>query len=222
MSQRESEKNVQDFLDELDDEPFIGNQFIGEDDNIDNFADDDDSANVNDEDDEEEGENRNPDAEPDEPDIGELQPRPRKYKFKNLDDVANVENFDDLPPQPKIDSRYVDSTGKFIMNLSTEKVLDARGGRESLNVIKHALGPRGEAKHVTTPFEAWNLFITPDILEKVVAYTNESIYTFRSKFSDDELKKFCAKNTYSKETNIVEIHAFLGLLYLRGVLWQNL
>ena len=173
---------------------------------------------MNDEDDEEEDENRNPDAEPD---IGELQPRPRKYKFKNLDDVANVKNFDDLPSQPKIDSRYVDSTGKFIMNLSTEKVLDARGRRESLNVIKHAPGPRGEAKHVTTPFEAWNLFITPDILE-VVAYTNESIHTFRSKFSDDELKKSCAKNTYSKETDIVEIHAFLGLLYLRGVLRQNL
>ena len=126
VSQKESEKKVQDFLDELDDEPFIGNQFIGEDDDIDNFADDDDGANVNDEDDEEEDENRNPDAEPNEPDIGELQPHPRKYKFENLDDVANVENFDDLPPQPKIDSRYVDSTGKFIMNLSTEKVLDAR------------------------------------------------------------------------------------------------
>ena len=54
----------------MDDEPFIGNQFIGEDDYIDNFADDDDGANVNDEDDEEEDENRNPDAEPDEPDIG--------------------------------------------------------------------------------------------------------------------------------------------------------
>ena len=96
------------------------------------------------------------------------------------------------------------------MKWSTEKVDVCAGRRASRHVLKNRPGPRGEAGNVQTPFEAWNLFITPIILGKVVNYTNNTIKEFRERFSGiiDESDKY----THCEETDLMEIHAFLGLL----------
>ena len=111
------------------------------------------------------------------------------------------------------------------MNWSTERV-DARTGRRgSERIMKNRPGPRGNVRTVRTPLEAWMLFITPEILGKVVNHTNNTIAKFRERFADvlDKGKSDQAnKYTHCGKTDLMEVHAFIGLMYLRGVLRQNL
>ena len=114
----ESEQNVRDFLDSLEDERFLGNEFIGDDEDLDDVTSDqeeDPSHDVDDDDD-----NRNPDA-PLDADSGDTAPRPNKFSFKNIDAVLDPDNYDAVPEQEAKTYKYTDSTKKFVMNWSTEK-----------------------------------------------------------------------------------------------------
>ncbi|KAJ8914718.1 hypothetical protein NQ315_017428 [Exocentrus adspersus] len=64
------------------------------------------------------------------------------------------------------------------------------------------------AKNAKTKAECWNLFFPEDILMMIVVYTNQYIDSVKSKF---QRVRDCLP------TDIVEIKAFLGLLYLAGV-----
>ena len=62
--------------------------------------------------------NVDPIDEPDEPvDPDEMQTRPNKYKFRNLDEVMNPDNYDSLPEERKRIYTYKDSRGAFTMGV---------------------------------------------------------------------------------------------------------
>ena len=92
------------------------------------------------------------------------------------------------------------------------------------NVLKKRPGPTPAARNAKAPLAAWNLFLSPEILDKVVEHTNNNIFQFRQCFAsmlspDNENASKC---TWYKETDLKEFHAFLGLMYFRAVLKLNL
>ncbi|XP_023222340.1 uncharacterized protein LOC111623851 [Centruroides sculpturatus] len=75
------------------------------------------------------------------------------------------------------------------------------------NVSTHLPGPVGEARMAESIMECWNLFVSDDILQIVVQYTNEQIKRIQSKFK---------RERDAKLTDLVEIKALVGILYLTG------
>ena len=69
------------------------------------------------------------------------------------------------------------------MNWSTESK-DPQGREPVRNVVRKKPGPVGEARHVTTPFEEWVLFLDVATLERILEYTNNNIFEFRETFAE--------------------------------------
>jgi len=90
------------------------------------------------------------------------------------------------------------------------------GRQDESNIITGPIGVRGEAQNSTTPREAWECFFTANILTYIVEMTNKKIQTVRSQFSNSILND--SRNSFIGLTNCGEILAFIGLLYLRGLL----
>ena len=67
---------------------------------------------------------------------------PSKQKFKNLDDVLDLNNYDTLPPQEPITFHYSEAEGQFVMDWTTTKQSISVGTVPNQNVIKYKLGPR--------------------------------------------------------------------------------
>ena len=217
ISAAELERNVQDFLDSLDNQPFLGNSFIDyEDDPIDKPIDEEQDDVAEDADASEEVDVNNPDN-----DVGTSvrAPRLNKFRFKDLDAVLDQENYDALPPQPAEMYQFEDSTRKFVMNFSTTE--NETVGRKSVrNVLKKRPGPIPAARNAKDPLAAWNLFLSPEILDKVVENTNNNIFQFRQWFASvlSPDNENASKYTWYKETDLKELHAFLGLMYFRAIL----
>ena len=92
----------------------------------------------------------------------------RKQKFKNLDDVLDLNNHDILPSQEPITFHYSDAKGQFVMDLTTAKQGTSVGRAPNKNVKKHKPGPRRRAKQVTDSIETFSLFITDKMLTTIV------------------------------------------------------
>ena len=143
---------------------------------------------------------------------------PRKQKFFNLDDVLNEENYDVLPEQEPSQFHYTDSKRQFTMNWHTAKQYQS-GRAPSRNVLRHQPGPRLAARIVINPLEAFSLFITGDILNTMVDYISANIERFRLKFREvfEQLDKYI----HCKTTDLIELKAFIGILYLRASMKIN-
>ena len=74
--------------------------------------------------------------------------------------------------------RFEDSTRKFVMNFSTTEK-ETLGRKSVRNVLKKRPGPTLVARNAKDPLATWNLFISPEILDKVVEHTNNNIFQFR-------------------------------------------
>ncbi|XP_050510423.1 piggyBac transposable element-derived protein 4-like isoform X2 [Diabrotica virgifera virgifera] len=84
--------------------------------------------------------------------------------------------------------------------------------RVSDNNITQLLGVIGEAKLAKTPVECWNCLFTNDILNDIVMYTNQYIDAIKGRFS---------RERDVNNTDLLEIRAFVGLLYLAGAYKAN-
>ncbi|KAJ8948611.1 hypothetical protein NQ314_008374 [Rhamnusium bicolor] len=89
---------------------------------------------------------------------------------------------------------------------SDENELDFFIGRDKI------AGVKGTAREANSPIETWSCFITDDMLNLIVAWTNQMIESVSHKFQ---------RERDAKLTDIVEMRAFLALLYLAGVLQSN-
>ena len=65
----------------------------------------------------------------------------RKQKFKNLDDVLDLNNYNFLPPQEPITVYYYNAKGQFVMDLTTSKKRSSVGRALNQNLIKNKAGP---------------------------------------------------------------------------------
>ena len=135
ISAAESERNVQDFLDSLDNQPFFGNNFIdNEDDPTDEPIDEEQDDVAEDADVSEEFDVNTTD---DDAGTSFEAPRLSKFRFKDLDAMLDQENYDTLPPQPAEMYWFEDSMRKFVMNFSTtEKEIV---GRKSVRNVRDQL-----------------------------------------------------------------------------------
>nr|XP_022900753.1 piggyBac transposable element-derived protein 4-like [Onthophagus taurus] len=80
------------------------------------------------------------------------------------------------------------------------------------NIIIHLPGVIGEARKPGGIYETWNLLINDNILQKITQYTNQYIVLIQTKF---------ARLRDAQKTDITEIKAFIGLVYLAGVYHAN-
>lgn len=81
------------------------------------------------------------------------------------------------------------------------------------NIITRLPGVIGEARQAKTAEECWNNFFSEEIIEVVVTYTNQYI--------TDHVKDKFARERDIQLTDVIELRAFLGLLYLAGAYRAN-
>ncbi|XP_071629308.1 piggyBac transposable element-derived protein 4-like [Temnothorax longispinosus] len=78
--------------------------------------------------------------------------------------------------------------------------------------VSYLPGPVGEARRASTPLQMWSLLFPDSLIEKIVRHTNEEIRRYRDSLEIDDDQD----RTYS-EVGIVEIKAYIGLLYFSGL-----
>ena len=151
ISAAELERNVQDFFDSPDNQPFLGNNFIDdEDDPTDEPIDEEQDDVAEDADVSEELNVNTPD---DDAGTSFEAPRLNKFRFKDLDAMLDQEIYDTLPPQSPEMYRFEDLTRKFVMNFSTtEKETVVR--KSVRNVLKKRPGSTSAARDAKDPLAA--------------------------------------------------------------------
>ncbi|KAK9737512.1 Transposase IS4 [Popillia japonica] len=80
------------------------------------------------------------------------------------------------------------------------------------NLIKHVPGPKTSTKDLKKELDIWRYFLSEDILNSIVHWTNIHIQSFRTNYQ---------RERDAKDTDMLEIQAFFGLLYLAGILKSN-
>lgn len=80
------------------------------------------------------------------------------------------------------------------------------------NIIKILPGVKAAVRDMKSPIDIWTFFFDENMLENIVSYTNIKIQSLSENFSRDR---------DAKPTNIPEIKALFGLLYLAGVRRAN-
>lgn len=76
------------------------------------------------------------------------------------------------------------------------------------NILTKLPGVIGPAKNAKTPLECWRLYFSEDILDIIVNSTNKYIDKIKEKFTRD---RDC------RHTDVIEVNALFGMLYLMGV-----
>lgn len=83
---------------------------------------------------------------------------------------------------------------------------------QAQNLLRHLPGVIGNARNATTPLECWNCFFTNDILETIVTYTNQYIQSIKDNYE---------RERDARPIDLIELKAFIGLLFLAGVYKGN-
>ncbi|KAF2887619.1 hypothetical protein ILUMI_18554 [Ignelater luminosus] len=101
------------------------------------------------------------------------------------------------------------------------KILSQRGRTPAHNIISVLPGLRGPAcqNQSSSPLESWQLLLPDSVLEEIVNFANKKVATARGKYK--RFKRSCSSRTlltptFVKDTDLLEIKAFLDLLYLQG------
>lgn len=80
------------------------------------------------------------------------------------------------------------------------------------NIVTHLPGVKGVAKNAKTPLDCWNLFFSEEMLVSIVKNINTYIEAISEKYQ---------RSRDAKPTNLPEIKALFGLLYLAGIHKSN-
>ncbi|XP_055918514.1 piggyBac transposable element-derived protein 4-like [Eupeodes corollae] len=97
------------------------------------------------------------------------------------------------------------------------------GRTASRNIVLKVPGCKDAAKFVKSEVEAWDLLFDSTILETIVFNTNIEIGVQRQNSASTSSSTSTAASTskYNGDTNIDEIRALIGLLYIAGVQKQS-
>ena len=90
--------------------------------------------------------------------------------------------------------------------------------RDAANILTERPGLKSRAaKDVRTEQAAFDLFISPDIVELITARTNNKLSIMRARFHETASEEDIGKGGHLLEpTDVIEMRAFLGLNLLRG------
>lgn len=148
----------------------------------------------------------------------------RDENFENESDIDSEDNFEEREEGSESeqegssgDEDEIEENRDFYMG--KDKVTkwykthrQSKVRRRPQNIMTHLPGVIGAAKTAKTPVECWNCLFTEDVLNDIVKYTNQYI---------DNIKAAFSRERDAKHTDLVEIRAFIGLLYLAGVYKAN-
>lgn len=116
--------------------------------------------------------------------------------------------------------------GKGTSKYKWSKIAPSRTKTLKHNIITVLPGLKGPSRQnpPTTPLEAWELLFTEEMIEIIIIHTNNKIEQLQHHFkkfktSKNSRKKFSP--TFIKKTDILEIRAFIGLLYMQGLFKSN-
>ncbi|KAK9737933.1 Transposase IS4 [Popillia japonica] len=85
------------------------------------------------------------------------------------------------------------------------------------NIVTHLPGLRGEARNIgnsATAIQIWKCLLSDNILEQVLKYINEKLSQMREKFTRPDKSEL-------NDIDMIELRAFLGLLYYSSVFKSN-
>lgn len=92
---------------------------------------------------------------------------------------------------------------------SAHTTASSRGRPAAQNIMTVLPGPQGPARAAITPLQMWECFFTDEVLEVIVVHTNEEIERRQQRYTEDA--------RYVQLTDLIELKAFIGLLYLAGL-----
>ena len=154
----------------------------------------------------------------------------RKRNVKSIDTALDMENYKEI--------NYLNSNGQWESftgylgpkaDKATKKIFwcsdepSTIGRQRGCDVITGPVSCLKPNIVVNSELDAWDLFISDEMLTLVADKTNLRIDSTRAKLATSE--KYTAnpsKYTWYGETDPVELRAYFGLLYARGLLGQNL
>uniref|UniRef100_A0A286Y2W0 PiggyBac transposable element-derived protein domain-containing protein n=1 Tax=Cavia porcellus TaxID=10141 RepID=A0A286Y2W0_CAVPO len=82
----------------------------------------------------------------------------------------------------------------------------------SANIVRISAGVKPIGQNASTAIQCWKLFITDEMLQDVVKYTNAEIQVKHSVCTNNHTQK-----CIYYDTSLTELKAFIGLLYLAGL-----
>ena len=131
---------------------------------------------------------------------------PAEERIGNSD---TEESGTDDEPDPNEDLVYIgkDKTTKW------RKMQPKKCRTQPQNIITRLPGVIREARQAKLPIECWANFFSNEMLQKIVQYTNQYIRL--------EVRDRFERERDANDTDIIEIRAFIGLLYLAGTLHAN-
>jgi hypothetical protein len=80
------------------------------------------------------------------------------------------------------------------------------------NTVAKLPGVIGQSRNATASLETWNCLITDKLLDNTIYHTNQYILIIQPNFSRERDAKLIDET---------ELRAFIGLLYVAGVLWSK-
>lgn len=86
----------------------------------------------------------------------------------------------------------------------------------SENIVTERAQVKDIAKNASTAYECWEIFVTSDMLGEILVHTNAEIRQRQARAAEN----VNASSSYKQETNLGELKAFIGLLYL-GLIKSN-
>lgn len=141
----------------------------------------------------------------------------------NLETALDPVNYDDVQLQEGevfkvVTSKKTRTSEEQSVTWTSDKP-SVTGRQSAADVMSTRPGPRGRARHVQDPEQAWRLFFSDEMISLMVEHTNKKIQETRKTLAEETLKK---KGPTYRDTTQDEMNAFLGLMYTRGLLGQNL
>ena len=139
---------------------------------------------------------------------------------RNLNSALCPDNYDEIPAVDSI-KQYTgflekpSSNAKTISWVNTKRIAVGRQPRAS--VILENPGPIGVAASAMSCLHAWELFFSQSMLDCIVNCTNKRIEAARQAFKNVSPSLM----SFTKDTDDVEVRAFIGLSYIRGFAGMN-
>ena len=137
-----------------------------------------------------------------------------------LTSALNPKNYENIPPV-KTTTQYTSflekpsSSATTISWINTKRVAVGRQPRAS--VILGNPGPTSEASSAMDCLQSWKLFFPQSMIDCVIQCTNKRIEMARRAFQ----KVSASLLSFTRDTDDIEICAFIGLMYIRGFAGMN-
>ena len=152
-------------------------------------------------------------------------PRLKDRLVNNLKSAQNEANYDPYtaPTEKKVTKSVIQKKTKKEPEVSiswqNQEFAKSRAGRPPARQLRQVpAGVIEEAQSAKTPLDCFQLFLPPEVISRLVRLTNANI----ERLHPNDQEPPDSKKGNRRKTDATELKAFLGLLYFRGLLQQNM